>query len=316
MKLATLAPEDGSNLRLAVDDGAGEPLAAASLWWESTPEYRGGRTGTVGAWQCRSDEAAGWLLGHAGRILKEQGCRHAVGPMNGNTWRSYRFVTWDAGEPAFFLEPSNPPEWPRQWLAAGWSSAARYSSSALSLADFMKEKERGGDQSLERVRRRFAERGLKIRRLDRGRLGEEMAAIHGVSEIAFRDNFLYTPMGREEFLRQYEAIAPLMKEEYILLAEVEGKTAGFVFALPNWPEQKRGEKLRTLVVKTVAILPERSFSGLGTLLVDEVQVRAARDGYERAFHALQHEGNSASLRISDRQRAVPFREYQLFHREL
>ena len=98
----------------------GEVRAHCSLWWRQTPALPGHRTGAIGHYASADDEAAAPLLDAAVARLREHGCTLAIGPMDGNTWRRYRFVTGDDSaqtqEPAFFLEPVNPPEWPRQ----GW----------------------------------------------------------------------------------------------------------------------------------------------------------------------------------------------------
>ncbi len=76
-----------------------------------------------------------------------------------------------------------------------------------------------------------------------------------------------------------------------------------------------GEKLDTLVVKTLAILPEVSGHGLGSLLSSEVYARAKALGMHRYYiHAMMHEANLAR-RISARY-AMPMRRYSMFVKEL
>ena len=114
---------------VAVDGGT--TVARCSLWWRQAPPLEGERTAAVGHFSASPGAA------HAARALLEQGCRElqaqgatlAVGPMDGNTWRSYRLVS-DAGqEPPFFLEPWNPPEWNAHFTAAGFAPLAGFHSS-------------------------------------------------------------------------------------------------------------------------------------------------------------------------------------------
>jgi len=65
-----------------------------------------------------------------------------------------------------------------------------------------------------------------------------------------------------------------------------------------------------IVVKTLAVLPDREFSGLGTVLVANVHQKAKDKGFREAIHALQYEKNS-SLRISQRFNSQVFRRYAL-----
>ena len=41
--------------------------------------------------------------------------RIAAGPMDGTTWRRYRFIIQRGNEPTFFLEPDHPGDWPEHW---------------------------------------------------------------------------------------------------------------------------------------------------------------------------------------------------------
>ena len=89
---------------------------------------------------------------------------------------------------------------------------------------------------------------------------------------------------------------------------------GFVFALPDLMQKRRGETLDTVIVKTVAVLPGRRQAGLGSVLVALAHDGARRLGYRRSIHALMHESNQ-SLNLSAHY-ARPFRRYTLFAKEL
>jgi len=96
-------------------------LARASAWWRTAPPLPGESLGAVGHFAAVNREAARLVLDTACEVLRARGATLAVGPMDGNTWRRYRLVV-DAGtEPPFFLEPTNPPEWPRWFTDAGWT---------------------------------------------------------------------------------------------------------------------------------------------------------------------------------------------------
>src|SRR5947209_11374426 len=106
----------------------GSASARCSLWWEGTPEYQGHRIGYVGHYAVTDARAAPQLLRLACARLAEKGCTLAVGPVDGNTWQRYRFLTERGSEPPFFLEPDNPEEWPRQFTDFGFTPLAHYHS--------------------------------------------------------------------------------------------------------------------------------------------------------------------------------------------
>ena len=56
---------------------------------------------------------------------------------------------------------------------------------------------------------------------------------------------------------------------------------GFIFSLPDALPARRGQAIDTVIVKTVAVLPERACAGLGGFLVGHSHVVAHRLGYRQ-----------------------------------
>lgn len=109
-----------------IDDG--QIMGRCSLWWRKTPAYCEHRIGVIGHYAVSDGAVARQVLQHACEELTANGCTMAVGPMDGNTWRQYRLVTEFGGEPAFFLEPSNPKDWPGHFLENDFAPLAEYFS--------------------------------------------------------------------------------------------------------------------------------------------------------------------------------------------
>lgn len=290
-----------------LEAAAGGGTAEALLWWRRTPALPGERVGLVGGFRATAEPAARDVLARAGAVLRARGCTLAVGPMDGSTWRSYRFVTDPGAEPPFLLEPAQPPEWPRWWRAAGFAPLAEYYSTAT--ADLAAR-----DGRVERAAARLRAEGVTIRPLDLARFEAELDAIHAVSVAAFAGNFLYTPLPREEFLAQYRAARAQVRPELLLLAEHAGRPVGFVFVLPDLLQARRGEPVTTAIVKTLAVRPGRAWAGLGAVLLAEVQAAARRLGFRRAIHALMHERNASRNLSAHYARTI--RRYTLFARKL
>jgi hypothetical protein len=228
--------------------------------------------------------------------------------MDGTTWRRYRLVVERGDEPPFFLEPDNPDDWPAYFAGAGFTPIAWYLSS---LNDDLSRRDARADAAADRL----ATNGVTVRPLDMASFDEELGRIHRVASIAFRDAFLYTPLSRDAFAAQYRAIRPLVRPELVLIAERDGKPVGFSFSVPDALEPMRGAPSKTVVVKTLAMLPDRALlSGLGSLLAARTHHIAQSLGYTRAVHALIHESNH-SRAISERT-GRPIRRYALFARPL
>jgi GNAT superfamily N-acetyltransferase len=284
----------------------GVVAARCSLWWSSVPSHGNHRIGVIGHLAGTGGDLKG-LLDFASTELAKRACTLAIGPMDGNTWRRYRVLTERGEHPPFFLEPDNPEDWPAQFAEAGFAALAEYYSSRTS--DLTTANPR-----VEAVWRRLSSQGFSIRRLDTERVELELQDLYGLALASFRNNFLYTPLAKEEFLAQYRSVMPLVRPELVLIAQRAGKPAGFLFAVPDLLEVRRGAPPVTFIVKTLAAHPDCGGRGLGSVLLWHVNQAAHKLGYRAAIHALMHQNNQ-SVRISAREAQV-FRRYALYAREL
>jgi len=296
---------DGADAHWTVLDGE-RPLARASLWWTHVPVHDGHRLGLIGHYAAVSLEASQQLLEHACAELRARGCTMAVGPMDGNTFRRYRLLTERGPEPPFIMEPDNPDDWPLWWSASGFTPLAKYYSG---LTDDLAQE----DERIAPARVRLAGNGIVIRPMGDDYVAD-LRSIYQVAHISFANNFLASPFTEEEFLARYLPFEQLVKREFVLIAEHEGRPVGFMFCIPDYAQRQRGESITNMVMKTFAVLPGRTYAGLGTVLLANCTRAALHAGYQRAIHALMYEHNN-SLLISTRTTEV-FRRYTLFAREL
>ncbi|MBB5352246.1 GNAT superfamily N-acetyltransferase [Haloferula luteola] len=280
--------------------------ARVGLWYEQAPEGMGGRVGCLGGFEARDEAAAGWVLEKGCARLREMGCAMAVGPMDGNTWRRHRWVTDRRERPAFFMEPCNPPEWPVWWAKAGFDVLSRYSSSRIQLGEMR--------PNLKALERRLTAEGVQLRPLAMARFEEELGGIYQVCISSFSKNFLYTPLDRESFVGMYAPLREVIQSEFVWVAGNGDELCGFVFGVPDVAAQQRGEEA-DFIVKTLAVLPDKRWAGLGSLLVDRVQQSAMDAGFRHGIHALQRETNP-SLRITDRFGGQRMRGYVLMSKVL
>jgi len=289
----------------------GEIRAHCSVWWKEVPAMQGHRLGAIGHYGSVDDDASAALLEEGIRQLRENGCTLAVGPMDGNTWRRYRFVT-DCGaqkpaEPPFFLEPANPPDWPRQFERAGFTGLAEYFSALNGDLD-------RPDERVAAIAARLQAIGVSIRAARGNDLEQELKRIYAVSRVAFTRNFLYTELPEAAFLAQYLPRLQRIRPELILLAERGSALVGYLFAIPDFSQAAGGRAIDTFIIKTVAILPEANLRGLGGVLVSRAHQAGRGLGFQRAIHALMH-ANNLSRNISSHY-AVTMRRYTLYSRDL
>ncbi len=299
--------QDAPDAHWILSTNNGEAMGRLSLWWSRTPSLPGHRLGLIGHYTVCDAVAAHRLLQHACEALRARGCTLAVGPMDGNSWRRYRFLTERGNEPVFFLEPDNPDDWPSHFLEFGFTPLATYCSAINT--DLSRE-----DSRIKRVADRLAILDVHIRPLNPQYIEDELRRIYEVSRISFQGNFLFTQINEAEFMSRYLKLLPYVRPELVLIAESRGKAIGFLLALPDHSQAMRGETIDTVILKTVAVLPERGNAGLGSLLVARGHQTARELGYTRAIHALMHESNN-SRNISGHY-AQTIRRYALFAKSL
>jgi GNAT superfamily N-acetyltransferase len=281
--------------------------ARCSLWWNDVPPYGAERLGVIGHYAAATAEDGRTVLEAAASALAQQGCTFAVGPMDGNTWRRYRFVVDRGVEPPFFLEPTNPDDWPSHFTAAEFSPLSHYFS-ALNT-DLTQT-----DERIPGIATRLEEVGVTLRAIDLTRFEQELQGVYSVAEVSFRNAFLYTPLSESAFSAQYHRIRQFVRPELVILAEHGDRLAGFAFSIPDVLEAARGASSRTAIIKTLAILPDPQYAGLGSLLTHRSHAAAAALGYDRVIHALMHESNR-SRKISAHS-GQTMRRYALFGRRL
>ncbi|MBV8081513.1 MAG: N-acetyltransferase [Candidatus Eremiobacteraeota bacterium] len=303
-RLETFLPAQPADESWRIVDGE-QTLAACSLWWRTTPSLDGVRSGLIGHYETTDDRAAGRLLAYACARLSEQGCAVAIGPMDGSTWHSYRFVTERGTEPAFFLEPQNPDEWPAQFQRAGFAPLAHYVS-ALDAGLELR------DERAPSIEAQLRASGVTIRPIDAGRFEDEVRGIFAVSLDSFARNLLYQPIGEAEFLEMYRPLARYVDPRLSFVAQRDGRMVGFVFTLPDWSARPGTPK--AVIVKTLARLGDGAYRGLGVALLERSRRAAHEAGFARGIHALMHDANP-STRLSARFGAI-MRGYTLFSKAL
>lgn len=265
--------------------------AKATVWLDG-PDWEGAPAATVGGFACKSVAGGADVLAQALAYLRQQGARAVIGPMDGDTWHSYRFVTQSDGSPAFLLEPGHVPLGNEVFEAAGFAQIGQYFSARVRLADWAKAPPaRSGD--------------FRIVPWDGTDAEALFAQVHALSVEAFAANAFYKPISREAFLAMYMPMVPMLKRELIFFARrPDDSLAGFLFGTPNYAE---GPAPKSAILKTYASLAR----GAGGHLLHAFHVAAAAMGHDTVIHALMHDDNQSAQR-SAAEGADVFRRYGLY----
>jgi GNAT superfamily N-acetyltransferase len=217
--------------------------------------------------------------------LKDAGHQQIIAPVNGDTWHQYRLVTWSNGGPAFPFEPQNPLWYNEVYEELGFKPLMKYRSDKFNINNIKPIE----NQDLAFIIRDFCDTDLRL--------------IYDISLQSFDENFLYNDITFEEFAKLYKPILPMIDRELVVIAEVEGVPAGFMFSFIAGDTQ---------ILKSMAVLPEFRSRGVGAKLINHVLLAGKGKGAKIAIAALMSDGNN-SMNIISKYDSEQIREYTLYH---
>lgn len=288
---------------LVVSD-AGDPLGRIAVYHHPDLKLEGQACLSLGAYECVQDERVAQALFAAVFQFAENhfpGYK-LVGPMDGSTWNTYRFVTDGRERAPFLLEPFAMPWYPEQWHAAGFRTLMRYASNLAPLEENFRMDYTKGQQHFESL-------GLTFRLFDTANAEAELQRLARFNMQAFQEAFLITPTTEAEFVSKNRGVLPFLQPDLVHLALENDEICGLIFGYPNLLDPSG----KTVVVKTLARLPGDHLRGLGDLLCARILEAMLNRGYTSMIHALIRDQN-ASHGNSSRFWGAPYKFYELYIR--
>lgn len=250
-------------------------------------------------------EPIGRLLNFAGQWLREHGAGSVIGPIDGDTWHSYRINLGPFEEPAFLMEPTNPPWYESLWTSARFTPVDRFHSKVIHDVPAAAE---ATCAALQAAR----DHGYRFRTLDKSRFEDELKTIYRISCQSFVDNFLYDEISESVFLELYRPSQNIVDPRLVLFAEDSvGEPVGFLFNVVDYQRAVQsmrggkglGAKVRFMLnkkhanavnFKSIGILPEHRRKSLAAALMNLGYKATIEMGYRRANLCLIRDGNASS----------------------
>jgi hypothetical protein len=235
-------------------------------------------SGAIGFYEASKDsEVAECLVDWAKNWLRKRNVKKAIGPLNWNTWFSYRFRT-DQQPLHFSWEPLNPEHYPRQWQDLGFLHCESYHSVIC-----------GGLKSYVKRTQAFYEelvlQGYTFRTFHNGTefLSRDLPSLFRISVDAFKNNFLYQPIDFEQFRDLYIPLVNKMDLSLCYFVSNDGgEDVGFFFGFLD--------PSNSLVLKSVGVLTEYRGLGLSNALSHLLAKGALKRGIDRYISALMRKG--------------------------
>ncbi|UDQ98807.1 hypothetical protein AAEX28_01655 [Lentisphaerota bacterium WC36G] len=210
--------------------------------------YEKEKVGLIGYFEaCNDSDIIKAILDEAIEWFAKKNISKVIGPMDGDTWHRYRFVSEQSDNPVFLSEPYNPDYYSELWENYGFKKLAGYYSKFIPNVEFALP-------IMERFYKRAVRNGFTFRTFNTDDFENELKKIYEISCDSFSDNFLYKEIDKKEFIALYDKAKKIIKPELIWFCyDKNNVPCGFAFAIPDYGEMLRNLLQKSLIAKLKAL---------------------------------------------------------------
>lgn len=291
-------------------------------------------TGNWGMMEAEDEAAFRALIARAEQWLREKGMRRSLGPLSLSIWDEPGLLVSGFDHPPTVMMGHNSPAY------RGWIEAADHAP-VKSLLTYDLDITQDFPPLVQRIVQ-SGERNSRIviRKVDKKRFNEEAALILGILNDAWSDNWGFVPLTDDEIAYVGKKLKPIVFEDLIMVAEVEGEPVAFMIVLPdlNEPLKSMGGSLlpfgwakllwwlrkprvRTMRVPLMGVVKKlqasRLASQLAFMMIEYIRRNAVADyGASRGEIGWILDDNQGMRAIAETIESRINREYVIFEKAL
>lgn len=193
-------------------------------------EKMGAGTGQWGMFEAEDESTAAALLAAAEAWLKAKGMSRAIGPFSLSIWDEPGLLVSGFDHSPTIMMGHNSPSY-EDWIeAAGHARIKDLYTYELDIVRPMPPLVQRIVASGERNSR------IRVRRVNKKRFDEEAALILNILNEAWSDNWGFIPLTDAEIAYAGKKLKPIVFEELIRIAEIDGEPVAFMMTLPDMNE--------------------------------------------------------------------------------
>ncbi len=199
---------------------------------EQPPEQGfGPGTGFWGLFEAEDADVTAALLNAAEAWLREQGMTRMLGPISLAMWDEPGLLIAGHDHPPSVMMGHQSPAY-QGWIEAlGHATAQDLVNYRLTIAD-------GLPELVNRIVAMGEKSGrIRIRKVEKRRFAEEAALIIGILNDAWAGNWGFTPWTPAEIAYGGKKLKPIVFEDLIRVAELDGEPVAFMMTVPDLNEQ-------------------------------------------------------------------------------
>lgn len=196
-------------------------------------QHMGKGIGQWGMFEVLDGDAAAKLIETAESWLRDQGMTQALGPISISIWDEPGLLIDGFNEPPMVMMGHHRPQY-REWIeAAGYLKAKDLYTFELDIRiDMIPVIDR-------LIRAGEANSRIRIRDVDKSKFNEEAAIILDILNDAWSDNWGFVPLTDAEIAYAGKKLKPIIVEDLVKIAEVDGEPVAFMMTIPDMNEMIR-----------------------------------------------------------------------------
>lgn len=291
------------------------------------------KVGFFGYFECiNSKEVSVALFEAAGNWLKENGMDTMRGPVNLSVNDEIGLLVDAFDKSPVLLTLYNPPYYEKLITDYGFVKAKElyaYLFGEQHFADHQKSLDK-----LQRVSDIVVKRdNIKIRKIVLKDLENELLKVMKVYNSAWVDNWGSVQMTAEEFKYVAGSLKPLVDEDIVYFAEVNGEPVGFSLSMPDWNQifkHMNGKifpfgwykiltgrkKINAIRVMIMGIVPEYQRKGIEAVFINNTIKIGTSKGYKDAEISWVLEDNVPMVQTAVNLGAEKYKTYRIYDKRI
>jgi hypothetical protein len=220
--------------RFFLAERGGEPVGRISAQVDTlVQQHMGQGTGQWGMLEAADEEVARALLQRAESWLRGRDMTRALGPFSLSIWDEPGLLIQGHDHPPTVMMGHNKAEY------QGWVEAQGYAR-IHDLYTYVLDVTADFSPLVQRIIRSGENNPrIRVRRVDKNRFEEEARLLLGILNDAWSDNWGYIPLTESEIAYAGKKLKPIVFEDLIRVAEVDGEPVAFMMTLPDLNEFTR-----------------------------------------------------------------------------
>jgi len=297
-------------------------------------EHMGAGTGQWGMFEAEDEETARALLSAAEQWLRAKGMTRALGPFSLGIWDEPGLLVQGHDHPPMVMMGHNRAEYEAWIERAGHRGAKDLFTYDLDVTG-------GFPPLIQRVvasGRRNPR--IRLRNVDKSRFDQEAALILSILNDAWGDNWGFIPLTDSEIAFAGKKLKPIVFEDLIRVAEVDGEPVAFMMVLPNinrvlrtlggrlfpfgvvrllwWLRRRQFAEVRVPLMGVVKRLQSsRLASQLAFMMIETIRIEGVQKyGIRRGELGWVLDDNEGMKSIADAIQSKVNRVYRIYERAL